>query len=266
MKTLPIRILGASKIGNLSKRDGVNLLTMLNDYGITYIDTAPTYPGSEEVIGKFKSSHRNQELKIITKYGRGVQSLNALTLQNSLSKSLRKLKVGNLFALSIHNRDEKDIPKEIFELATEFKSTGLINMFGWCGDWDKIPRHSLKNFDFLMVPVNPYIPRITEKLSKIDVPIIAINPFANFFWNYKKWNKFEKFYYERLKRRFNPSPKYYSENLTIPPKSLDDMLKFVLNLNKIEGIVFGSTKVKHISEITESFNAHQKVIKGRLGY
>lgn len=261
MKNFPIRILGSSKIGNLSKKDGLKLLSSLSNYEISYIDTAPTYPGSEKLIGKFLINHKNINWKIFTKFGRGDQSLDAFALRNSLKRSLINLNLDGLFALSIHNRAEVDIPNEVFELALELKTIGLIQKFGWCGDWRNLPLNTIKNYDYIMVPVNPFISNITEKLAKIDLPTIAINPFANFFWNYQKWNGFEKFYFEKIKRRFNPQPKYNLNDSALSPKNLNEMIKFICNFNSIEGIVFGSTQAKHISEIIESLDRNQKDYK-----
>ena len=107
------------------------------------------------------------------------------------------------------------------------------------------------DFDYVMLPINPFLASFTELIKKIDVPIIAMNPFANFFWNYQKTNGLLNLYNERVRKIFNPEPIYLQSNhiITETPK-LEDLLEFVCSLKQVNGICFGSTKFAHVVRVT----------------
>jgi aryl-alcohol dehydrogenase-like predicted oxidoreductase len=244
------RILGTARLGNISKKNSYKLLCKLNSVNINLLDTAPSYPRSEVRIGSFLAKNP-LGIKVLTKFGRGNQTLSSEMMTQSLDLSLRRLKVNQVFGLSIHNREISEIPEEIFVNANNLKAEGKISKFGWCGEWDKLPTGQLRDFDYVMLPINPFLANFTELIEKIDVPIIAMNPFANFFWNYRKTNGLLNLYNERVRRIFNPEPIYLRSDhiLTEPPK-LDDLVRFVCGLKQVHGICFGSTKLDHVAHVT----------------
>lgn len=245
------RVLGTARLGNISKKNSYNLLGKLSSVNINLLDTAPSYPRSEVRIGRFLAKNP-LGIRVLTKFGRGHQSLSSQMMTQSLDLSLRRLKVSQVFGLSIHNRDISEIPEEIFVNANNLKAEGKISKFGWCGEWDKLPIDKIRDFDYVMLPINPFLANFTELIEKINIPIIAMNPFANFFWNYQKTNSLLNLYNERVRKIFNPEPIYlrYGHNLTEPPK-LFDLLKFVCDLKQVHGICYGSTKFDHIVHITK---------------
>jgi len=244
------RVLGTARLGNISKKSSYKLLCRLNSVNINLLDTAPSYPRSEVRIGSFLA--RNPlGIRVLTKFGRGNQTLSSEMMTQSLDLSLRRLKVNQVFGLSIHNREISEIPEEIFVNANYLKAEGKISKFGWCGEWNKLPIKRLTDFDYVMLPINPYLDSFTELIDKIDIPIIAMNPFANFFWNYQKTNSLLNIYNERVRKIFNPEPIYLRSNhvLTEPPK-LENLLEFVCGLKQVHGICFGSTKFAHVAHVT----------------
>lgn len=254
------RMLGSAKLGNLSQKNATTLLSRLSDNKVDQIDTAPSYPRSEYRIGGYMRCNPNSGLKIFTKFGRENQTLTRAILKDSLGLSLRRLKVNEIYGLSVHNRHESEIGEEVFEEVLYLKDSGLISKFGWCGDWDRMPSKTLQLYDFVMLAVNPYIPGVTQNLKKINIPIIAMNPFANFFWNYKKWGRFKSIYYERLLKKFNPPPSKYLAQDFPTEKSIKGLLEFVLK-EDLASICFGSTSLNHIEEIVKIIDQHEEKIK-----
>jgi len=244
------RVLGTARLGNISKRNSYKLLCKLSSVNINLLDTAPSYPRSEVRIGRFLAKNP-LGIRVLTKFGRGNQTLSSKIMTQSLDLSLRRLKVNQVFGLSIHNREISEIPEEIFVTANDLKVEGKISKFGWCGEWDKLPINKLRHFDYVMLPINPFLANFTELIEKINVPIIAMNPFANFFWNYQKTNSLLNIYNERVRKIFNPEPIYFRSNhiLTEPP-NLEDLLRFVCSFKQVHGICFGSTKFDHITHVT----------------
>ena len=98
----------------------------------------------------------------MTKFGRGNQTLNSQMLTQSLNSSLGRLRVGQVFGLSIHNRKISEITEEIFITANNSKVEGKISKFGWCAEWDKLPINKLRDFDYVMLPINPFLANFTE--------------------------------------------------------------------------------------------------------
>lgn len=252
----PKRILGTAKLGNISKRESVNLLSKLTDMGVDFIDTAPTYPGSEQYIGNFIRNNPKNELKIYTKFGRSEQTLTLNLFKLSFYSSLKKLGIESLYSVSIHNRKESDISEEIFEFVEELKSLGDLQQFGWSGGWDNVPKNSINAYDYFMLPINPFINDQLKKYVDTDKPIIAMNPFANFFWNYQEWSIFKTFYKTKIKKRFNPKPVAYLDKFDISGSpSLNFLINYAINFKNVEGICFGSTNSNHINEICEILNS-----------
>ena len=123
------RVFGTAKLGNISDKSSYELLLRLNSVNIDLLDTAPSYPRSEERIGGFLA--RNPlGIRVLTKFGRGNQTLSSEMMTQSLDLSLRRLKVNQVFGLSVHNREISEIPEEIFVNANNLKSEGKIFKFG----------------------------------------------------------------------------------------------------------------------------------------
>jgi aryl-alcohol dehydrogenase-like predicted oxidoreductase len=245
------RVLGTARLGDISKKNSYKLLCKLSSVNINFLDTAPSYPRSEERIGYFLAKNP-LGIRVLTKFGRGNQTLSSEMMIQSLDLSLRRLKMNQVFGLSIHNREISEIPEEIFVDANNLKAEGKISKFGWCGEWDKLPIDKLRDFDYVMLPINSFLANFTELIEKIDIPIIAMNPLANFFWNYQKSNGLLNLYNERVRKIFNPEPIYlrYNHILTEPPR-INDLLAFVCGFKQVHGICFGSTKFNHVENITE---------------
>lgn len=125
-----LRILGTARLGNISKKDSYKLLCELNSVNINLLDTAPSYPRSELRIGNFLAKDPIG-INVLTKFGRGNQALSSGMMTQSLNLSLLRLKVNEVFGLSIHNREISEIPDEIFVNARNLKAEGKISKFGW---------------------------------------------------------------------------------------------------------------------------------------
>ena len=246
-----LRLLGTARLGNISKKNSFKLLNKLSSINIDLLDTAPSYPRSEVRIGSFLAKNP-LGISVLTKFGRGNQTLSSETMTQSLDLSLRRLKVSQVYGLSIHNRKTSEIPEDILINAHNLKAAGKILHFGWCGDWEKLPIDKLKDFDYVMLPINPFLPDFTKLIEKINVPIIAMNPFANFFWKYHKTNSLLNLYNERVRKIFNPEPVYlrYNHILTESPK-IEELLEFVCSMKKVRGICFGSTRFDHVAHVNK---------------
>ena len=93
-------------ISNVSGQTSIHQVYKILDYAlinsINTIDTAPSYGGSEEIIGNIL----NDKWKIITKtkYSNGEVEFEEIV--SNFNESLKKLKVDSVHGLLVHNGDQ----------------------------------------------------------------------------------------------------------------------------------------------------------------
>lgn len=250
---IPITILGCSKLGHLSFKASAKLLDDIQELGINYIDTAPTYPGSHARIGDYFKSESKSTLQVMTKFGRGNMDLTPTSLKDSLYSSLKDLNKEQIFGLSIHNRSSESITKDVVTESIRLKQEGYLKYFGWCGNWENLPLDKIESFDFLMLPINPFI--INPPLNKIPrkIPIIAMNPFANFFWKFKKPNYIIQKINEKVRKRYVFFPEVYKYIKIDPPgPNVESLINHLINQRNLSAFCFGSIKIDHIKEVMKA--------------
>lgn len=238
-----IKIYGASRLGYSKKSN--DLLSQVEKLEFQYVDTAPTYPGSEVLLGRYLKS-RNSDLQVFTKFGRGEITELENSLVNSLEKSLKRLGVDSIYGLSIHNVALSDKNYSVLDQLQKLKQEGVISRFGWSGDWKFVPEDLAPNFDYVMLPVNPFLEQLENKMDSIRGNVIAMNVFANMFWNYKRWGYWRTTYNAKVKKRFNPVPKYKGMIVEEDMKQINAMLRFALSHNRVTGICIASNSKDHL--------------------
>lgn len=149
MKVSPVGF-GALKIGRNQKTkypqpydlpndaEVEKLLNGIIDLGINYIDTAPAYGTSEDLIGRYLS-HRRDELILSTKVGELFEDGNSQfdyskeSVQSCLKNSLKKLKTDWIDIVLIHSDgSDRDIIQKtdaVRELAS-FRDAGHARAIG----------------------------------------------------------------------------------------------------------------------------------------
>lgn len=241
-------ILGTTKLGNLSKHDSFKFLDEIQNLEIQHIDTAPTYPNSEVLIGKYIQSEK--ELKIFSKFGREINFLSKREFEISLSNSLKRLNIESLYGVSIHNKPASTFNVDFLDSLTKLKIDGAFKYLGWSGSWNNLPpTHYLDFLDYVMLPINKFIPSIELNIQKIEIPVIAMNPFANFFWDYKPLNPIKNIFREIFLKKFHTPPSYKHILTRDEIPSVTDMIKYVKCFNSVHGICFGSINIRHVAEV-----------------
>ena len=162
---------GAFKIGrneNIKYPHGYNLpddatmhrlLNELLDLGVCYIDTAPAYGLSEDRIGR-SIAHRKNEFVLSTKVGecfengRSTYDFSSAAIRESISHSLRRLKLEVLDLVFVHSTgDDLHILNQTDVVGTlqELKAAGTIQAIGFSGKTAAGARESLSWADAIMV-------------------------------------------------------------------------------------------------------------------
>ena len=143
--------------------DGKAAVLRALEQGINYIDTAPTYANSEEVLGKILKDV-NDEVILSTKLGGGMDDFNPQSkdcLQASFEKSLRLLEREKIDILMVHEperpgaydwwTDFLNVDGPVLEFCQELKEKGLVDHIGVGGTTAYEMAHLLNSGKFDVV-------------------------------------------------------------------------------------------------------------------
>jgi aryl-alcohol dehydrogenase-like predicted oxidoreductase len=161
----------------VSDEDSELFLHAVLDAGINFIDTAPDYGVSEERIGRFLSSRRN-EFTLATKCGCVyTQHDDHLEIdhrwerdvvQRNLELSLKRLQTDHIDILQFHGGDAETLQREgLIDLLEKFRSQGLIRFIGVSS---KLPNLSalidLNVFDTFQIPYSCLAPEHEDLIRR----------------------------------------------------------------------------------------------------
>jgi len=144
-------------------------LNTVLDAGINFIDTAPDYGISEERIGRYISSRRN-EFYLATKCGCAYTQhddhleINHVwkrdVLQRNIETSLKRLQTGHVDLLQFHGGDAETLQREgLIDTMMEFRDQGLIRFIGASSSLPNLPSLiDLAVFDAFQIPYSCLAP------------------------------------------------------------------------------------------------------------
>jgi aryl-alcohol dehydrogenase-like predicted oxidoreductase len=124
-------VLGGESIKYLNQKSVNRLFDYASAHGINCIDTAPSYGDSENLIGNYLKRHN---FKVSTKIGSPGGLLNPNGIVSSVDKSLRSLKLEQIYCIYIHSVDPKLISDQVIDQIESLVQTGKIFSFGYSGD------------------------------------------------------------------------------------------------------------------------------------
>jgi aryl-alcohol dehydrogenase-like predicted oxidoreductase len=153
-------IFGAYALSKATQAEADNILSLLQEYGVNHIDTAPMYGNAEKVIGPWLAKHR-KDFFIATK----TRSRSRQGALNNLKRSLERLHVDYIDLWQMHGLTnpagwEKAMgPEGTLEAFIEARDQGLVRFLGVTGHGTKVPamhKRSLERFDFdtVLLPYN----------------------------------------------------------------------------------------------------------------
>jgi aryl-alcohol dehydrogenase-like predicted oxidoreductase len=132
---------GSAPVGYL-KTDQDRAATVMNlllDAGVNLIDTASSYPGSEELIAT-SIGHRRSEFMLVSKCGSKVSGVtgspwSAEIITQTIDRSLRNLKTDVLDVMLLHSCDLATLQKgEAISALVAARQAGKIRFAGYSGD------------------------------------------------------------------------------------------------------------------------------------
>ncbi len=149
------------------------LLNGVLDAGVNLIDTAPAYGISEERIGKFLASRRNEfvlSTKVGERFVNGESSFDftAVGVRSSVAESLRRLRTEVLDMLFVHsNGDDLAIQQqtEVVPTLQKLKHAGYLRAIGFSGKTPSGATAALEWADVVMVEYHMHDSSHTEVIA-----------------------------------------------------------------------------------------------------
>jgi aryl-alcohol dehydrogenase-like predicted oxidoreductase len=248
---------GAAPIGYLNtdrERAGAMLDDLL-DAGVNLIDTAASYPGSEEVIGEFVGARREQFV-LVTKCGTKLPDLDgspfsADLVTRTVDRSLRRLKTDRLDVMLLHSCDLKTLQKgDALGALVKARDAGKIRFAGYSGDNEAAAyAAALPDVAVLETSVSiadqANIDAVLPVARQHNVGVLAKRPVANAAWKdldqqQGLYKDYAKTYTDRL-RQMNLNPA--SLGFSGPPDQAwpELALRFTLSQPGVHCAIIGTT-------------------------
>lgn len=147
----------------VSDEDAERFLHAVLDAGINFIDTAPDYGVSEQRIGRFISSRRDEYLLatkcgcVYTQHEDHLQidhHWDREVIERNLAGSLERLQTDHVDILQFHGGDAETLQREgLIDLLAGFRSQGLIRFLGVSSKLPNLPALiELGVFDTIQIP------------------------------------------------------------------------------------------------------------------
>ncbi len=243
-------------ISNVSGQTSIHQVYKILDYAlinsINTIDTAPSYGGSEEIIGNIL----NDKWKIITKtkYSNGEVEFEEIV--SNFNESLKKLKVDSVHGLLVHNGDQllgKD-GELIFSAMKKLRDLGVVNKIG-VSVYDSIQIKKIINkfeIDIIQLPFNIFDQRLLKDgtLHDLKNKNIEIHARSIFLQGLLLMD------IKSIPAYFNPIldtlKKYHTEARYLSMTNLEFALSFVNSVKEIDCLVIGVETLKHLEDMVNS--------------
>src|SRR5436190_1252272 len=185
---------GAAPIGYLNtEREKVRkILNLLLDRGVTIVDTAASYEGSEEMIAE-SIGHRRKDFVLISKCGGSLPDIDAPAwsaelVRKTVDRSLRRLRTDRLDVMLLHSCDLQTLQKgEAIGALIEAQKAGKVRFPGYSGD-NEAAAWAAGRPEIAVIETSV---NITDQLNidmvlpltrKNNIGVLAKRPIANAAW------------------------------------------------------------------------------------
>lgn len=252
--------LGTAELGylDLPQSECDSLLNGTLDAGITVIDTAASYPNSENKIGR-AISHRRDEYVLISKCGQKLEAddppeWSGKNATHSAERSLRRLKTDHLDVLLVHSCPAEALRYgDLVEGMQECKERGLARFIGYSGD-NRAAEVALEMgvFDCLESSLNicdqQLLHKILPEVHTANLGFISKRSIANSCWRNLAlgepfYAKYAATYTERLKKMdFSP------ESIGFDGSWIELALRFTAWQPGLHIALIGGRNLEHIRE------------------
>ena len=256
-------VLGTAQFGldyGISNSDGQTplsevkkILRLCGEYGIFFIDTAPSYGDSEELIGNYLADG----FKVITKTYCQSKNGDEIRPRSSLNESLEKLNNCSIYGLLFHNAEDlfSRNGEVLFRDAKQLKEEGLVEKIGVSIYHPQQAELVLKHFDLdiLQGPLNIFDQRLYQAgiLNKLKRKNIEFHSRSIFLQGLLLMNpdKLDPYFFDII-----PLLKKWQRDLKVSGITpLCAALNFVKNIPEVKKIIVGVNNSSQLSEIMKQY-------------
>ncbi|NUQ01574.1 MAG: aldo/keto reductase [Armatimonadetes bacterium] len=255
------------------------VLNLLLDSGVNVIDTAASYVGSEEAIGR-AISHRRGEYLLVSKCGQRFDDLpgeawSAEVVTATVDRALQRLRTDHLDVMLLHSGGLEMLQKgEALGALVAAREAGKIGFAGYSGDNEAAAYAvTLPDIAVLETSVNfcdqANLEKVLPAAVEHEVGVIAKRPIANTAW--RPLDQMQGLYqsYARPYRE-----RFEAMGLTLSDLGLDESqidwselaLRFTLSQPGVHVAIVGTSNPEHVKrnlEIADREPLGQETI-GRL--
>ena len=170
-------------IANLSGQPSQKTIREIIEYAtaneILYYDTAISYGSSEEVLGKiFGELGIHQQIKVFTKIPKRKTTDSQASINDSVKKSINRLKIDQLFGLLLHSESDYLYLEELRKI----KEAGLCKHIGLSTGHDPSFNSEIlknQNLELLQIPANlldrrNLVPNILDNTAEKQIIVRSI--------------------------------------------------------------------------------------------
>ena len=236
-----------------------NVLNSALDGGILFLDTAPCYFISEELVGR-TIAHRRDEYILATKCGHATggyigESWTYQTIQDSIERSLMRMQTDHLDLVQLHSCDIDVLNKgEAIRALQDAKKAGKTRFIGYSGDNDaalwavESDQFDTLQTSFSLLDQNARL-KLFEPVKSRQMGLIAKRPIANGAWGSKispsKMMRYNNSYTDEYFRR---SQIMESERAVInaPDDNILLALGFIFGHPEIDIAIVGTRNPEHM--------------------
>jgi aryl-alcohol dehydrogenase-like predicted oxidoreductase len=248
---------GAAPIGYLQveQERSVKILNLLLDSGVNFIDTAASYPGSEEAIGK-AIGRRRSEFVLVSKCGQAFDDLpgeawSAEVIAAAVDRSLRRLQTDHLDVMLLHSCGLAKLQAgDGIGALVKAREAGKIRFVGYSGD-NEAAAHAAAHPEIAVIETSiniadqNNIDTVLPICRKNNVGVIAKRPIANAAWKDASeqrgiYGGYASEYHNRLKQmKLNPAELGFAGD---PSMAFPELaLRFTLSQPGVHTAIIGTT-------------------------
>jgi len=254
----------------ISDQESSHFLNSVLDQGINFLDTAPCYGVTEQIIGK-TVSHRRNEYYLATKAGHVTGGYSGTewtgkTVTDSIDRSLRDLSTDYIDLVQLHSCDIEILENsDCIESLIKAQESGKTRFIGYSGDneaaaWaiDSGVFATLQT-SFNIVDQNARL-NLFQKAQSENMGIIIKRPVANGAWKAKTLpSPYATEYFERAQTMdsLGPIDSQY-EN------PIDLTLAFVLSQKEVTTAIVGTHNLDHLKSNIQLSNSNFHLSKKTL--
>ena len=169
----------ANSTGQPSEKTTREIIECATTNEILYYDTAISYGSSEEVLGKiFGELGIHQQVKVFTKIPKRKKTDSQASINDSLKKSINRLKLDQLFGLLLHSESDYLYLEELIKI----KEAGLCKHIGLSTGHDRSFNSEIlknQNLELLQIPANlldrrNLVPNILDNTAEKQIIVRSI--------------------------------------------------------------------------------------------